>query len=181
MTTISLRPIPSQRRVRPSALACVAVASCAATSAFADVRAIDFLPAVQSVEQNARVTLVNLTPLNERGSPPDPCFGKIAFFGLDGNVVGNVQSFRLATGVAAQFAAPVFTDANGAAVPVTLRARVVVRANTRAQDESCRGLAGSYEIYNTRTLETQFMNPGVIRGFNPQPDPPGFGGTAFGN
>ncbi len=174
MTDHSLRPILA----RTLAVAAFASACGAATRAHAEVRAIDFLPAVQSVQQNARITLVNLTPLTQRGLPPDPCFGKIAFFDLAGNVVGSVQSFRLATGVSAQFVAPVFTDTNGTPIPVTLRARVIVRANTAAQDASCRGLAGSYEVYNTRTLETMFMNPGVIRGFNPQPDPPGFGATA---
>jgi hypothetical protein len=163
-----------RRGARTLAFACVGVASCAAATAFAEVRAIDFLPAVQSAAQNARVTLVNLTPLDARGSPPDPCFGKLAYFDLDGNVVGDVQSFRLASGAGAQFVAPQFT-ANAAAGLMTLRARVIVRANTPAQHASCAGLAGSYEVFNTRTLETQFMNPGVIRGFNPQPDPPGFG------
>ena len=37
------------------------------------------------------------------------------------------------------------------------------------------GISGRDPKLNIQTGHTVFMNPGVIRGFNPQPDPPGFG------
>jgi hypothetical protein len=47
-------------------------------------------------------------------------------------------------------------------------------ADTNAPPDPCAKTFAGEEVFDTRTSQTMFTNPGVIRGFNPQPDPPGF-------
>jgi hypothetical protein len=44
--------------------------------------------------------------------------------------------------------------------------------------DPCAGLVATLEVFQSETGETTvILNPAVIRGFNPQPDPPGIGGA----
>lgn len=36
----------------------------------------------------------------------------------------------------------------------------------------CRSTVAGFEVYDSVSGGTRFVNPGVIRSFNPQPDPP---------
>jgi hypothetical protein len=143
--------------------------------------AIDFLPATLVPTQNGRVNVVNLAsePKLGRGqAPPDPCKGQIHFYDAAGNAVGDAQGFELAPGQSTSIAAlvpalmPGTTDATGDGSVRQLRARVLLPA-VQVPPDPCRAVRGLFEVYSTDTLETRFTSPGVIRGFNPQPDPPG--------
>ncbi|MEP7300892.1 MAG: hypothetical protein ABI699_05135 [Caldimonas sp.] len=154
-------------RLAATAIACAAVAL-ATPAAAAELISIDFLPAVQSITQNGRVQLVNLGHVV--GSPPDPCRASIHFLDVDGQEVGPAQHVSLARGHSTSVAAPLFVKTG---LPVSLRARVLVTSRSRFGPEPCTGLYAGYEVFDTATLETKFVSPGAIRGFNPQPDPPG--------
>jgi len=152
-----------------AATACAGVAL-AAPAAAAELGSIDFLPAVQSITQNARVHLLNLGPAaNPDGAPPDPCRVTIHFLGADGKDVGPAQNASIAGGTFTTVAAPVFL-ATG--LPVAVRAHLEV-SKSKLPPDPCARLHAGYEVFDTATLETKFVSPGAIRGFNPQPDPPG--------
>lgn len=134
-------------------------------------RAIDFLPAVQTLGENSRLLVANLK--NQAGGlPPDPCKGSIAFYDAAGNLVaGKTQPFSLMPGASQVFNSN-FVNATGGVF--ALRARVTFPPAPKSGLDTCGGLGANYEVFDTSTSQTRIMNPGVIRGFNPQPDPPGF-------
>lgn len=139
-------------------------------SAGAVGRAIDFLPAVQSASDNARVNVANLKN-QEAGVPPGPCRGAIAFYDGAGSLIsGHSHPFSLMPGAAVSVVSP-FVSATG--LPIAQRARITFPAPPRSGLDACGGIGANYEVFETATQQTRFMNPGVIRGFNPQPDPPG--------
>jgi hypothetical protein len=146
-------------------------------------RTIDFVPTSLLASQNARVTLVNLIP-------PDPvrvCHVAVSFYDANGDAAGDAQEFDLAPGQSALAIAPSavilqppsLTNAAIAAATIRqLRASVQLVRRGRGlippdPVDACRGLHAGYEVFDTQSQQTQLMNPGVIRGFNPQPDPPG--------
>ena len=133
-------------------------------------RAIDFLPAVQTLGENSRVLVANLK--NQAGGvPPGPCKGSVAFYDATGTLVsGKSMAFSLVPGASVVLDS---TFVSGAGAAVALRARVTFPAAPKTGLDTCGGIGASYEVFDTSTLQTRIMNPGVIRGFNPQPDPPG--------
>jgi hypothetical protein len=132
-------------------------------------RALDFAPAFQTTTQLARLTLVNL-PDQKAGIPPGPCAGAVEFYDLAGNLLGGKSmAFSLAPGAGAVFVAPTGGGLGGS---VSIRGRATYAAKPATGLDACGGMNASWEVYDAQTLETKFMNPGVIRGFNPQPDPP---------
>ena len=132
-----------------------------------------FVPATLTPTQNVRLTLVNLTNAPKPGrntSPPDPCEAQVSFFDGKGEQVGDSQDLTLGAGDAALL--PAVRPAGDGSVDVApLRS---VRATLQFPPGPCRNLQVGFEVYDVRSGGTLFMNPGVIRGFNPQPDPPGF-------
>ena len=49
-----------------------------------------------------------------------------------------------------------------------------VKVTTEPPDPDRIGnVVSTFEVIDNTTQRTMFLNPGVIRGFNPQPDPPG--------
>ena len=132
-------------------------------------RAIDFLPAVQTLGQNSRILVANLKD-QLGGVPPDPCKGSVAFYDAAGTLVlGRTQAFSLMPGASIVLNSN-YVSATGAAV--ALRARLTFPAAPKTGLDTCGGIGANYEVFDTSTLQTRIMNPGVIRGFNPQPDPP---------
>jgi hypothetical protein len=93
----------------------------------------------------------------------------VEFLNINGDPVGAGQSFTIDAGRTVIAVAPL----GGAGVPTTLRAHVVTPPGPPVVPPGpCAALHGSYEVFDTQTLETKFVSPGAIRGFNPQPDPP---------
>ena len=160
------------RALTPGMLAVAAALVAQPVLAAPGLRTIDFLPAVQSNTQNARLLLVNLAPAGRVNLPPGPCRVTVEFLDINGDAVGASQTFAIARGHTVTAVAPLFV---GAGVPTTLRAQVVMTppGPPDLPPDPCAALHGSYEVFDTQTLETKFVSPGAIRGFNPQPDPPG--------
>jgi hypothetical protein len=157
------------RGLKLGALA-LATAALASPGVAAELATIDFLPAVQSSTQNGRVQLVNLggVVIGRVNAPPDPCRASIHFLDPNGDEVGPAQVVSLARGHSTSVTAPLFVTTG---LPGSLRAHIVV-ARPAAPPDPCAGLHAGYEVFDTQTLETKFVSPGAIRGFNPQPDPP---------
>ncbi|MDB5976898.1 MAG: hypothetical protein JWR07_3658 [Nevskia sp.] len=70
---------------------------------------------------------------------------------------------------------------NGAATLRHSRAVVAFAAAPKgllglAPPDPCRGADAALEVYDLSTGGSLFLSPGVISGFNPQPDPPGIVG-----
>ena len=172
----SVLPPRAAKRKKATVLAAGTLAVAAALAAQPALAApvlatIDFLPAVQGSSQNARLLLVNVTPAGGVTIPPGPCRVTVEFLDINGATVGTGQSFTIDTGHMVTAVAPLFV---GAGVPTTLRAHVVIPPGPPdVPPGPCAGLHGSYEVFDNQTLETKFVSPGEIRGFNPQPDPPG--------
>jgi hypothetical protein len=134
---------------------------------------IGFVPATLTRTQNARLTLVNLTNPTRPGrntTPPDPCKAQVTFFDAQGEKVGDTQDVSLEPGNSLLLPAVQKAAGDGSVDVSPLRH---VRATIAFPPGPCLNLQAGFEVYDTQTGNTLFMNPGVIRGFNPQPDPPG--------
>jgi len=148
----------------------LAMAAPAAHAGGSFVSSIDFVPVSLSSAQNARVLLVNLAAPSASGIPPGPCSGQLQFFTAAGSAYGTPQVFTLDAGQYLVGAAP---SANVTVAPTSLRARVTFGLQSPDGGRACHAMQAGYEIFDTQTQETKLLSPGVIRGFNPQPDPPG--------
>ena len=151
------------------AAAAIALGAAAPAWAAPELASLDFAPALQTASQGARVHLVNLGDNSPQGFAP-PCRATVQFVDVAGNPLGAPVTSDIAPGQTLTFIAPVFST-NG--LPLVLHAHVgVAPSPTGVPPGPCRRLYGSYEVFDAQTLETRLLNPGVIRGFNPQPDPP---------
>ncbi|WP_299692240.1 hypothetical protein [Hydrocarboniphaga sp.] len=140
-------------------------------------RSISFVPSSLVAGQSTRVTLVNLAGTEY---PPDPCRVQVTFYKANGEAFGDSQQFDLTPGQSALAVAPLSTDvppidAVGDFAPITQMRAVVqeIRPARAFPPDPCRAVQAGYELFETQTQQTLLMNPGVIHGFNPQPDPPG--------
>lgn len=116
-------------------------------------------------EQNARIHLVRTD-----GSVEDPnirpCGVEVKVFNAAGQLIGPPDAISLRPGIAVTKT----VQPEDATTPQ--RYRVQVRGIDDPNIRKCTVMP-TMEIFDRRTGETQFMHPGLIRGFNPQPDPPG--------
>jgi hypothetical protein len=116
-------------------------------------------------EQNARLHLVRTD-----GSVEDPnirpCDVEVRIFNAVGQQIGPPDAISLRPGVAVTRT----VQPEDATTPQ--RYRVQVRGIEDRNIRNCNVIT-TMEVFDRRTGETQFMHPGLIRGFNPQPDPPG--------
>lgn len=120
-----------------------------------------------------------LTAVWTRVTPPDPCLppgpcksygpfdAALTFYDADGNAVAR-RSVQLYQGRAASldFAPREFGEGGRA----QLRAEVVVEPDA---DGVVPYVIPSAEVFNADGSGSNFLDPGSLVGFNPQPDPPG--------
>lgn len=124
---------------------------------------------------------MRLNVLNAIGDPDSrPCSVELRFFDGRGVLLGGPDT-KLLHAREAAFLDLVFARAAGAA-PGTrfgVHAQVSAKfANPREQRACSNNLRTTLEVFDTETGVTLFIHPGLIRGFNPQPDPPGKPGSA---
>ena len=115
--------------------------------------------------QNARLNAVNV----DNGIRP--CRVELAFYDSNGRQIGETQRANLATGQA------ISSDVFGARTPgfdgaLQVRGEVRGFADADGTKNDCTVIP-TLEVFDQQTKGTLFMHPGVIKGFNPQPDPPG--------
>jgi len=124
------------------------------------------------------------------GDRPSSCQVELGFLDGEGRSLGRTTA-ALMPGQASFF--DVFFDAlvdAGAASRLQVRGFIIEGGKTQNPPEPdssdrpgamgtdpCRGLLPSVEVYDVATgASTLVLHPAVIRGFNPQPDPPGVPG-----
>ena len=126
-----------------------------------------------------RVNVSNIIATNDSNWPPGPTRVAIIVVNSRGQLVRNRSGEVIRRVVQLERGDSTFLDVDFDELPPgpsrgRLRAVVSVQPppvgeNNALQDGVC---IPSVEIINNSTGKTLFMNPAVIRGFNPQPDPP---------
>ena len=129
--------------------------------------------------QTARINVVN-SPDPKRSIPPSPCTVEMCFHDINGNLILD------RSGRVVQKTAVIdphhgdSLDLNGNLV-AGAGARVVIIPCLRILNLNEGTLAvPTVELYNNTIKTTFVLSPGVARGFDPQPDPPGLPEVAFG-
>jgi len=115
-----------------------------------------------------------LNVLNAIGDPGiQPCTVELRFFDGRGQLLGGPDTKVLGAREAA-FLDLALGPTAARGTRLQLHAQVSARfANPREQRACSNNLMPTLEVFDTATGQTQFLHPGVIKGFNPQPDPPG--------
>jgi len=135
--------------------------------------------------ETLRLSIANQGTLNPDGFPPGPCRVELGFVDGQGNGVGTTLTQVLKPGASVHLD----LDGNGITEGGVASARTLLRSEVRpvfrVASDTRFGLTPpdpcvvSAEIFDNETGETLvsvgIINPGVIHGFNPQPDPPAFG------
>jgi hypothetical protein len=135
--------------------------------------------------QTVRVSVANTILPNDENLPPGPVRVVLNFRNGSGNLIRNRSGEVIRKAVDLERGDATFLDLNYDELPpgpvrLQLRAVIVAQAppvgDTTAQPPPVGDLiASTVEVVNNRDGRTQFAvftNPAVIRGFNPQPDPP---------
>ncbi len=128
--------------------------------------------------QNARLSAVRIDDPNIIDDPnaiedPNirPCRTELMFFDSNGRQIGEPQRANLAPGQA--FSSEVF-GARMAGDEGAMQVRGDMRGYTEEGGGRNRcSVILTLEVFDRGTNGTLFLHPGIIRGFNPQPDPPG--------
>ena len=125
------------------------------------------------VGQTARLNVINT--ISDPGVMP--CRVALSFFDGEGNLLGGPDTKELRPGQSA-FLDQAITDP-GIRPPGRLQIRAAVAAEFGNGQElrACGRVIQTLEVFSTETGQTVFIHPMVIRGFNPQPDPPGKAGA----
>ena len=181
---------------RSKLIAIVALVVIAAASAISRAKAqVDTVPLVNDRPalfgmmgiargQTARITVANLHPTSTE--PPDPespptTFNVVAYFlDSDGNPLLNGDGRPIRRTGMLQAGHSAFLQINADTLlgrdqtRLNFRPVVIVQLTRNADGQSppdpCVPVV---EVIENTSGKTSLLNPGVIRGFNPQPDPPG--------
>ena len=135
--------------------------------------------------QTVRVSIANTIMPNDENLPPGPVRVVMTFRLPNGNLLRNRSGEVIRKAVDLERGDATFLDINYDELPpgpvrLQLRAVIVAQAppvgDTNQQPPPVNDLiASTVEVINNRDGRTQFAvftSPAVIRGFNPQPDPP---------
>lgn len=117
-----------------------------------------------------------LSVLNAIGDPDSrPCTVELRYLDSRGGSLGGPDTKVLGAREAAFLDLP-FPRVAGAPMNARLEVHAGVTAkfaNPRERRACSNNLIPTLQVFDDATGATQFLHPGVIRGFNPQPDPPG--------
>lgn len=133
--------------------------------------------------QTIRVSVTNTILPNDSGLPPGPTRVVMAFRYLNGNLVRNRSGEAIRKTVDVDRGDSVFIDLDYDQLPpgpvrVQVRPIVTVQIPPPTPDTNAipyDSAVPSIEVINNANGRTQFSvftHPAVLRGFNPQPDPP---------
>lgn len=168
--------------VLPAALIALAPA---AARAFKEVDALQFppvtlLPAVQ----NVRLNLTNVA-IGNPDFRPGSCQLEVIFLDASGQALGDGSVLELRPGESATVMGPEPHMRDWTQPPEPDRTTRLLRAMVRfIGNPDFRGVGNPdfreacnvvpvMEVFSKETGATLFLSPAVLKGFNPQPDPPG--------
>lgn len=124
--------------------------------------------------QTARLNVVNA--ISDPGVRP--CTVELSFFDSMGGLLGGPDTKVLGAREAAFSDFAIGDPDIRPGDRVQFRANVSLKFDNPSERRACsNNLIPSLEIFDTETGQTQILHPGIIRGFNPQPDPPGTPGV----
>jgi hypothetical protein len=136
--------------------------------------------------QTVRVSVSNTIMPNDANLPPGPTRVILNFRLPNGQLLRNRSGEVIRKAVDLERGDSVFLDVDFGALPPPVNDRIHLRAvivalpppvgdSTEQPPPIGELIASTVEVINNRDGRTQFAvftNPAVIRGFNPQPDPP---------
>lgn len=145
----------------------------------------EWAPVTLVAGQNVRLNLANVAVDNEDFMPGD-CQVEVGFLDASGRALGGGSVLELRPGQAATVMGPTPHMRDGEVEPdvgdrTTRLLRPIVRfvenPTTRSVGnpdarEVC-SVVAVMEVFSEETGATLFLSPAVLKGFNPQPDPPG--------
>ena len=133
--------------------------------------------------QTVRVSVANTIMPNDANLPPGPTRVVLTFRFLNGNLVRNARGDVIRKALDLERGDATFLDLNYDELPpgpVRLQLRAVIVAIPPPTNDTPPPvgdrIASTVEVINNANGRTQFAvftHPAVLRGFNPQPDPPG--------
>ncbi|HVV85865.1 MAG TPA: hypothetical protein VHE35_22555 [Kofleriaceae bacterium] len=153
----------------------LALAAFAPHSAHAQIEPVRISSASVGVAsgQYVRLNAHFVTAIDSRGFPPGPCRVTLRLLDERGGVI-NEQVVSLAPGRAALLD---YRPELRLGDHRTVRAQVI---GERDANGFAPNIIPSLEVIDVATGKTGIVSPGTIRGFNPQPDPPGDDGSTHG-
>lgn len=116
-----------------------------------------------------RINLVNVAMPDAAGVPPSPCAAEVQFFDEMGNSLGRISLPAVQAGQIAS--ADLMFPAGRAG-----RMEVHPVIQFMRGDTTCKSILSSAEVFDSMGATQVFVNPVVLKGFNPQPEPPGIAG-----
>jgi hypothetical protein len=129
--------------------------------------------------QTIRLSVVNTFPPGAPDLAPSPSRVVLTFLDSEGRVIHNNDPSPVRKVVMLQPGKATFLDLNADDLqyppgPTRLQLRAVVKAEPTPSSNLATPFVSSVEVFNNSNGRTVFFvgNPGVIHGFNPQPDPP---------
>jgi len=128
--------------------------------------------------QVARLNVVNIGVPSQ--TPPGPCRVDLSFLDDQGIIINYRNGRPVATGLDLSQGTSRLLDMPAAAIILDGSRRqfrglvVLPPAPTDGSVDPCANVIPTLEIFEQRTGRTTlFLHPALIRGFDPQPDPPG--------
>jgi hypothetical protein len=129
--------------------------------------------------QTIRLSVVNTFPPRAPDLAPSPSRVVLTFLDGEGRVIHNNDRSPVRKVVMLQPGKATFLDLNADDLqyppgPTRLQLRAVLKAEPTPSGNLAAPFVSSVEVFNNANGRTVFFvgNPGVIHGFNPQPDPP---------
>lgn len=145
----------------------------------------EWAPVTLVAGQNVRINLANIAVDNGDFTPGD-CQVEVSFLDAAGRAIGDPNVLDLRPGQSATVTGPTPHMRDGEVPPdVGDRTTRLLRAMVRfigspdfratppdTPDKVC-SVVPVMEVFSEETGATLFLSPAVLKGFNPQPDPPG--------
>jgi hypothetical protein len=129
---------------------------------------------------NQQVARLNVVSIGDPSIiPPGPCRVGLSFLDARGIIINDRNGRPMSTQLDVAQGASGFLDMSAGAFIIygrlQFRAMVVLPpAPTDSSVDPCANVIPTLEIFEQRTGRTTlFLHPALIRGFDPQPDPPG--------
>lgn len=165
---LTMRVVRAHRALAMAIVAAVALAAFAPGVARAQIEPMRLSSASVGLGdgQYARLNVHFVTALDGRGLPPGPCRVTLRFLDARGGIASeSVVSLAPGRAAALDYRAPLARGGHA-----NIRAEVIGEPDANGLVPN---LIPSIEIIDAATGNTGPVSPGTIRGFNPQPEPPG--------
>jgi hypothetical protein len=118
---------------------------------------------------HGQTAVLNLTLL---AFPPNPCRATVSFYDRAGQVLGTREEPAMAVFTLEE---PNATESFELSADQALgegQVRALILPAVQAPPNPCADLVATLEVYDASGRTSVLVNPGTLRGLNPQPEPP---------